>query len=238
MYLKQIAEILVIDNIPKTSTQAPKITQHPSAQTWKGHQLHQLPNVVAVVYNGMTLPRWNKGCKGWYETPYGSWGWNDWKSHPNKGKSEKGTLHSLRFAALKLVSCFVFGKMSEVTSWTVVGNQDSKCRGACHYIIYDIKHYCVSSCKCNLSHPFTFVCLIFLSEKTSSCILLREIMILGDGFWDVLVNELRVSWTILAPCRRGETFDAQRLVLPCLQFVCKSAVNKTPSVSTFLGDGQ
>ena len=151
MDLKQTAEILVFDNIPKASTQAPKITHHPSA----GPPAPPTPNLSAVVYHWMTLPRWNRN-NGWYDTSYSSYG--SW------GSKSKGTHGSLRFVALKLVSCFVFGKMSEVTSWTVVGNQNSKCRGACHYIIYDIKH-CFSSCKC--MKPFTFVCLIFLLEETS-----------------------------------------------------------------------
>ena len=71
------------------------------------------------------------------------------------------TAHLLRIVALKLVSCFVFGKMSEVTSWTVVRNQNSKFRGAYYYIRYIyIERYCFSFCKC--MKLFTFVCLIFL----------------------------------------------------------------------------
>ena len=117
MYLKQTAEILVFDNIPKTSTQAPRITHHPSA----GPPAPPTPNVGAVVYHGMTLPRWNNG---WYETTYG-WGWKS-----------QGTHGSLRFAALKLVSCFVFGKMSEEIRIASLEG---------HIIIYDIYIYILYS---------------------------------------------------------------------------------------------
>ena len=157
MYLKQIAEILVFDNTnPSTKNNSP-----PFCSNSKG-PAPPTPNVVAVVYHGMTLPRWNRN-NGWYDTSYSSYG--PW------GSKSKGTHGSLRIVALKLVSCFVFGKMSEVTSWTVVRNRNSKFRGAYYYRRYAALLFFILQ-----MHETFHICLPhFPVEKTSSYILLLKV---------------------------------------------------------------